>query len=270
VNKTLTEIIPFAKGSLYLFGAISGHGKSTLSANVTYSLTQEKKKVLVISNEEQQKDVLARVACLNLGLDFNMWRNMKMGGDRLKVDVEIDRIMPYVTVVDMSRSRTTDSAEGVIKILDDAIIHDYAAVIIDYFQNIRRSSENALAKPYDVLLLIRDYLNGYVVRAPFPVILLAQLHPLSKAKGNTTFEERIKGCKAIYEAASTAIEILREKQESGPDESSFLVAKDRFGHEGWEIPCKFFRGRYLEKPINELTPQSDVPAPKSEANVVKS
>ena len=48
INKALTAAVPFTRENLYLMCAYSGHGKSTIAANISYALWKEEKKTLVI------------------------------------------------------------------------------------------------------------------------------------------------------------------------------------------------------------------------------
>jgi hypothetical protein len=83
-----------------------------------------------------------------------------------------------------------------------------------------------------------------------PVVLFAQLMPLPPQSTSRQFEARIKWCRGIYEAATTAIEIVRVKSvtsASGKTESKslFVIDKDRFGMADTCIECSFDKGRYV-------------------------
>jgi len=67
INEELTKAIPFTRENLYLICAYTGSGKSTVAANISYPLWKQGKKILVISNEESEQDILFRVSCLDLG-----------------------------------------------------------------------------------------------------------------------------------------------------------------------------------------------------------
>src|SRR5271156_1933425 len=86
VNDSLTDAIPFTRENLYLFCAYTGSGKSTVAANISYPLWKQEKKTLVISNEESKQDILFRVACLEIGLNFNDYKKGLMSNeDMLRV-----------------------------------------------------------------------------------------------------------------------------------------------------------------------------------------
>jgi replicative DNA helicase len=243
INEGLTAVIPFARGSLYLLGGVSGHGKSTTAANVSYPLWKLGKKVLVLANEEEEQNVYARIACLDLGLDFNSWRNNTMVKEnRTRVDLLIPEVMRFVDVTGTDAVGMTTTIEGIKKILEQAKFSDYSCILIDYLQNISASVDNPSLERQNVLYLVKDYLNEFVKNANMPVVLFAQLYPLPPNSIDREFEKRIKWCKGIYEAATTVIEIARIK---GKEKTIFVIDKDRFGMADFEVECKWVAGRYI-------------------------
>ena len=83
INDALSATVPFTRENLYLICAYTGSGKSTVAANITYPLWKQKKKTLVISNEESKQDILFRIACLELGLNFNDYKKGQMPNEDL-------------------------------------------------------------------------------------------------------------------------------------------------------------------------------------------
>lgn len=273
VNEALTREIPLNKGCLYLVGGVSGQGKTTLAANVAHTLVSQEKKILYISNEETEKDILARVACLNLRLEFNLWRTDRLPGlDHDLVDKEIIKVMKYIHVIDVeNKKNVTTTLEGFQRVMEGTKTSDYSCVIIDYWSNIKLSVDDPYATDLQVLTRARDFLEKFIPEAQMPVVLLAQLWPL-KSKDPMTFQNRLMGCKAIYQVAAYAIEIVRQKKKDKPDETFFMIAKNRFGSEGIEIPTLFSKGRYLNVPIEEIIRNQQeqvvaVPAEKSKSEI---
>ena len=78
INPALSAAIPFTRENMYLICAYTGNGKSTIAANISHPLWKEGKKTLVISNEEPQQDVMYRIACLELGYNFNDYQKGTM------------------------------------------------------------------------------------------------------------------------------------------------------------------------------------------------
>ncbi len=245
INDSLTKAIPLVRENLYLFAAYTGSGKSSTAANISYPLWKQGKKVLIISNEETQKDVISRIACLEAGINFqSVIRGEITKMEEMSYVVHIPSIKQHVIVISAEDPRTT-RLEGMKNILDAARNEDFAAIIIDYFQLIKYSEQFPNKEPYKVMMEFKDYLNGYVKTATAPVIMFAQLWSLSKrpAKG-TELDSRLKECASIQDGASVVVEIVPNFQESTTD---FLVCKDRFfGRKGEKLTCPYQKGRFLD------------------------
>jgi replicative DNA helicase len=245
INDSLTKAIPLVRENLYLFAAYTGSGKSSTAANISYPLWKQGKKVLIISNEETQKDVVSRIACLEAGVNFqSVIRGEITKMEEMSYVVHIPNIKQHVIVVSAEDPRTT-RLEGMKNLLEAAKNEDFSAIIIDYFQLIKYSSEHPNKEPYKVMMEFKDYLNAYVKTSNAPVIMFAQLWSLSKrpAKG-TELDSRLKECASIQDGASVVVEIVPNFQESTSD---FLICKDRFfGRKGDKLTCQYSKGRYLD------------------------
>jgi hypothetical protein len=161
---------------------------------------------------------------------------------RMRVDRLIPTVEKFVHVLGTDEQKRVSTMEGLQTVLEAVKDSDYSCVMIDYFQNISSSIEMPSLERQQVLYHMRDYLNAYVTRAKMPVVLFVQLMPLPPNSQSRQFESRIKWCRGIYEAATTAIEIVRIKSEN---KSMFVIDKDRFGMADTSIECKFEFGRYV-------------------------
>lgn len=243
VNDPLTAVIPFTRENLYLICAYSGNGKSTIAANISYPLWKQGKKVLVISNEEPKQDILFRIGCLDLGLNFNDYKKGRMPMDQqTKVAQTFLEIAEYVKILDVNyKEGLTTKVEGVKNALS-AISHaDYSCVMIDYFQLVKFSVEKPNDKTYNILNDFRIWLGRYIKGCSVPVVIFAQLHSLSKR--GKDLDSRIKDCPTIYETATVAIEVVPNFDDQTSD---FIIDKDRFGMAGKRIVCGFSKGRYVK------------------------
>lgn len=251
INESLTAAIPFTRENLYLMCAFTGNGKSTAAANITYPLLKQKKKILVISNEEPAHDILLRIACLELGFNFNDYKKGMMPKEQQLLAIGLfEEIGKYVHVIDVSfKNGFTSKVECVKNAMEQAKTADYACILIDYFQNIKQSANDTTRKAYDVLNDFRSFLNVYIKSSNAPVVLFVQLYSQSKrqAKGHD-IDTRIKECSAIVEPATVIIEMIPNFEESNTE---FIIHKDRFGRTGTRLICPFERGRYLK----QLTPE---------------
>jgi len=244
INDALSASVPFTRENLYLFCAYTGSGKSTVAANITHPLWKQKKKTLVISNEESKQDILFRVSCLELGLNFNDYKKGNMSNeDILKVVQLFPEISNYVKVLDVTyQDGITTKIEGIKKALESVKKEEsYSCVMIDYFQLIKYSLKDSKKTAYDNLNDLRVWLGQYIKSSTMPVVLFAQLYSISKKGGAKDIDTRIKDCTSIVEPATVIIEI----QPNWDNQTSeFIIHKDRFGRAGHKITCGFEKGRY--------------------------
>lgn len=246
INPTLSAVCPLCPGALYLVCAPSGTGKSSVAAAMAHSLYRQGKKAFVISNEETQAKVLARVACCEVGVDFQEYiqGNVPLNF-RKQVASEIKKIEPFVTVADEGLGSTTvESVEKILKQVDED--GSYACVIIDFFQRIAKSATNPLLERTHVLYDFKDMITDYAQHAKTPVVLMAQLIPLTQDELDRNVENRIKWCKGIYEAAASVIEVVKIR---GLPVSNFYIAKGRFSRADITVTCRYDHGKfsYLSK-----------------------
>jgi hypothetical protein len=246
INDSLSAAIPFTRENLYLFCALSGNGKSTVAANISWPLWKQKKKILVISNEEPEQDVLFRIAALELEADFNEYKKGRMAPEQISKCVHLCRdIAQYVKVLDVSwREGGSTKIEWVQAALDKIIGQGFSAVLIDYYQLIKDSVNDKTRSRYDVLNDFRIWLGRYIKKCEIPVCMFVQLYSLGKKGGVKDIDARIKECSAVVEPATVIIEIVPNVEDKTSD---FLIHKDRFGNQGWKITCPYHKGRFLEE-----------------------
>lgn len=246
VNEALTEVIPFTRENLYLLCAYTGSGKSTLAANIAYPLWQQGKKTLILSNEEAEEDILMRLGCLHLDLDFNDYKQNRMAvSDQAQCTALFEEIKTYVRVVDATfKDGLTTKLEGIQNALKTASDNgDYAVAIIDYFQLIKYSAADRSKKTYEVLNDLRIWLGRFIKTSNIPVVLFAQLHSQTKRQGKE-LDNRIKECPAVLEPATVVMEVIPNYDKKCSD---FLIHKNRFGGElvGRKITLGYRRGRFI-------------------------
>ncbi len=252
INEPLSATIPFTRENLYLFCAYTGSGKSTVAANITYPLFKQGKKTLVISNEESEQDVIFRIACLDLGLNFNDYKKGTMSPEnQLKVLTIFPEITKLVKVLDVTyKDGLTTKVEGIKKALEAVKKEDsYSCVLIDYFQLIKYSMIDPKKTAYENLNDLRVWLGQYIKSSTMPVVLFAQLYSVSKKGGAKDIDTRLKDCTAIVEPATVIIEVVPNFE---AQTSEFIVHKDRFGRAGNRIVCGFEKGRYVKISSDEI------------------
>jgi len=230
--------------NLYFICAYFCNGKSTVAANISYPLWQQGKKILIISNEESKQDVLFRISCLHLGLNFNDYKKGRMDITTIKSVIALFPVISgFVKIKDVNyRDGFTTKSEGVNNLLETIKDADYSCVMIDYYQLIKYSSADKSADSYRVLDDLRIWLGQYIKRANLPVVLFAQLHSIGK-RNNKDLDSRIKDCPVIYEPSTVVIEVIPNFDEMSSD---FIIHKDRFGLAGKHIMCGFEKGRFID------------------------
>jgi archaellum biogenesis ATPase FlaH len=252
INDALSATVPFTRENFYLFCAYTGSGKSTVAANITYPLWKQGKKTLVITNEESQHDVLFRISCLELGLNFNDFKKgLMQNEDIMRVIALFPEISKYVKVLDVNyQDGLTTKVEGIKKALEAVKKEDsYSCVMIDYFQLIKYSIKDSKKTAYENLNDLRVWIGQYIKGSTMPVVMFAQLYSISKKGGAKDIDTRIKDCSAIVEPATVIIEVVPNFESQT---SSFVIHKDRFGRAGHKIECGFEKGRYIVLSQEEL------------------
>lgn len=245
ITPNLTKLVPLYYPNLILVGALTGSGKTTASANIVHRLLQDKKKVLIISNEELVLDIYTRIACLDLDLNIN---------DRLTFTEEqhslirskIPEIGEYVRVVDSeydSNCDLTSSIEG-MRILFEHVSKEkiWDCIIIDYYQKVTKSQYSNPTVHHNILQEFTLLLDKFYKVCHAPVIVMCQLHP-SKTD-DTGFESRIKLGKSIVVSSTFAVEIESDKANF---ETKWTCHKGRWGNQGTKVVTTWSKGKFQDK-----------------------
>jgi replicative DNA helicase len=210
IDAEFSKQVPLTTDQLYLIGGKSKQGKSTWSANVVHSLAKQGRKSLVISNEESTTDVLSRVACLDLGLNFNKDKlGQTSASDRERVTRRILQVAEMVHVVGKEQAATY-TLEVVKQLLELSLAEDYAAILLDYFQVVNQSLDDPSLGYYNVLANLSTYLGSFVKRSKAPLVVFAQLKPETKDGGD--FKNRLEHCKNIFNVATHIFELSKDKE----------------------------------------------------------
>ncbi|MBX7232056.1 MAG: AAA family ATPase [Bdellovibrionales bacterium] len=237
----LSHGVSLTRKSLTMIGAPSGEGKSNVSANATYSMALQGKRVLVISNEELASDIYNRVTCLMKGWTYN--DHGKFTEEQIKIFNDYYEILrTKITVIDHTMAPTT-TIEGIDKIFEDLKSDStkYDLIIIDYYQNVDSSSLNKKVDIYEAQTRFANALDKFKNIYPAPILLLAQVAKETK-KDQRSFKERIEGRKIIYNKATVAIELVTDHAEC---RTEWIFHKSRFGRSGVRVSTGWDRGLYV-------------------------
>jgi hypothetical protein len=268
LNPTISQDIVAAPGSLIVIPSMTNNGKSTLTAHIAEALVNENKRVLILSNEEKEEDVRARVSCLRTKVSFGDYKTSKCKMEEIeKVLLDGESLANSGRLVVISPKNETDAykvttVDGVMTTLNKAK-NNFDAVIIDYYTNVNMS-EFGTIEPWHVNNRLASELNIFKDTAPFPIIAMAQCEGIRNEKkvedkGQLDFENnhvmyRWKGGKSILIYATDIIELVKDFNNS----CSYLWAhKVRFSHGNllrkYQLPFDKKMQRFLE----EWTPEFD-------------
>lgn len=249
INPALSAVCPLCPGAVYLMGAASGTGKSSTTAALAHGLFTQGLKTFIISNEETEAKILARIACIELEIDFNLYIQDKLPSSyRKQVAHKILEIEPFITVMDDPIASTTiEKIESILQEVDRS--GNYSCVVVDFLQRINKSTTVPGIERTDALYRFKDSITDYAQHAKTPVVVMTQLVPLSSDETERNVETRIKWARGIYEAAASVIEIIKIK---GIPVSNFYVAKGRFSKAELTVSCKYQNGKFIHISKNEL------------------
>ena len=260
INPALSAMCPLCPGAVYLMGAASGTGKSTTTAAIAHGLYTQGLNTFIISNEETEAKILARIACIELSIDFNLYVQDKLPPNfRRQIAQKIVEIEPFVTVMDDPIASTTlEKIDAVLQEVNSS--KRYSCVIVDFLQRINKSTIVPSIERTDALYRFKDLITDYAQHAKVPVVVMTQLIPLSSDESERNFETRIKFCKGFMESAAAAIEIIKVK---GIPVSTFYVAKGRFSKAEISISCRYENGRFIyvsKKDVQDIKDRAQIDA----------
>lgn len=275
LNEKISKHFIAAPGSLIVIPSMTNNGKSTLTAHIAEAMVNQAKKVLILSNEEKEEDVRARISCLRTKVSFGDYKTNKCTTDEIeKVLDDAEFLSKDAKLVVISPKNESDAykvttVKGVMNTLEKAR-GKFDAVIIDYYTNVN-ISEVGTQDPWTVNNALASELNVFKDSSPFPIIAMAQCESLRNEKNKQELDDadfeaqhpmyRWKGGKSIIIYATDIIELKKDFENS----RSYLYAhKVRFGH------GDLLRGHvlYFDKKMqrfSEWTPQIDAQVTASKA-----
>lgn len=230
-------VISFHRKSLITFLAPTGMGKSTLTANIVRHVisqvnpvTNHRRRVLVLTNEEAAFDVYGRVCCLINGWHYVSHSEFTQPQiEKLKnfmVNAKIHGVMQVIDDAFGGSKGATTTLEGIVNIFDRIVAEgiEYDAIIIDYYQNISGSKLDASLEPWKIQEKLMLALDQYKNRISAPIVLMAQVKKPEK-NGDTYLEPRLTGSKQLITKSTDVLEIFPNFETY---ETEWLVHKSRF------------------------------------------
>jgi hypothetical protein len=241
LNHQVSKDFVSAPGSLIVIPSMTNNGKSTLTAHIAEAIANDNKRVLVLSNEEKEEDVRARVSCLRTNISFGDYKTSKLDEGQINTVLDdVDLLAEHGQLVVISPKNEADAykvttVRGVMATLENAK-GKFDTVLLDYYTNVNMSEFGAI-EPWHVNNRLASELNIFKDSAPFPIIAMAQCESIRtekkiEDKGSLDFDSnhpmyRWKGGKGIITYATDIIELVKDFDNS----CSFLFAhKVRFSH----------------------------------------
>lgn len=241
LNQNISKHFIAAPGSLIVVPSMTNNGKSTLTAHIAEAMLSKDKKVLILSNEEKEEDVRARISCIRKAISFGDYKTAKCTSEQINEildDAEYlaqDGKLVVISPKDEVDAYKVTTVKGVMTTLEKAK-KKFDAVILDYYTNVNMS-ETGSRDPWHVNNQLATELNIFKDTAPFPIIAMAQCEGIRsdkkvEDKGSLDFDSnhpmyRWKGGKSILIYATDIIELTKDFENS----RSYLYAhKVRFGH----------------------------------------
>jgi hypothetical protein len=243
IFEAMSDFVQLSAGSLALFCAATGTGKSTLTANVAKGLIDAGRRVLIIVNEEENDDVGVRISCLDLNISIHKYK-IKGGLTEAQREEVITNMVQLsrnnVTICGLDfegDSRITTSPEGMKALLTRAA-GKFDAIIVDYYQNVNISIAQPGLRAHEANEMFANDLDYFKNNVGCPILLMAQIR-----RGDAPYKERLEGRRLILNKCTDIFELKTEKEYS---RSTLIVHKDRWlGNQGDERFIGYRGGKYV-------------------------
>jgi len=256
INDEFRKLVPFFRKNLILIAGDTGDGKSTTVGNIIHSTITKKNpatgktgRVLVLSNEEAAEDFYNRVTCIQKGWKYTNHSDFtdeqrKTFRDFIPIWAKDGRLTVIGDVYQGVPGWTT-TIEGIEMIFQN-LLRDgehYDAILIDYYQNVKRSKINPRLDEYKCQEKLCDILDQMKMRYPAPIVIMAQMKRLTSEDDTTPFNVRLKGAKMLCDKTTFTCELIPERKYL---RSKWTVWKSRFNEAvGQSIYTGYDRGRFV-------------------------
>lgn len=248
ICKTLTDAIALSPQDYVFIGGLYGNGKSSVAANIVMPIIEAGKKVLYLSTEESQNEIIKRHMALLLNIDYNNERKWS-AKERLMCFEKYRKYVDKLVIIDYLyenadgvKSEIT-SIEGLENVLNCVEFEGFDLIVVDYLSKISNSLTNPALQPYTIIDCAAKFLEEYNKRVRVPIVAFGQLH-VAKDE-NQDFKDRIRGSKSIGEYVTTAIEIDTDKEADITNLICHKLRKTPPNFSG-RVALRFDKGKYRE------------------------
>jgi energy-coupling factor transporter ATP-binding protein EcfA2 len=268
LNKSVSEHIVIAPGSLVAIASMTNNGKSTFVAHMAEALIETGEVVLILSNEETESDVRARVSCLRTGVSFGDYKANKCNEDDIyKVLDDAQKLVNEQRLIVISSKNEEEAyrvttVDGVISTLK-SVNNKVSCAILDYYNNVNVSDFGSV-EPWHVNNKLASELNIIKGSLSFPIVVMAQCEGIKtdkkvEDKGGLDFDSnhpmyRWKGGKNLLIYATDIIELVKDFDNS---RSYLFTHKVRFGHGFLRRLHVLPFDKKMQRFLDKMTPEWD-------------
>lgn len=251
-------------GRLYLFGARTSDGKTTMAAQLGITIATEQKRVLLFSLEMDNLTMAERLAvrearrekrdmfAWNPTVGAEAYNALVAGARRLSGRPLLLCDRPGLTLADVRGYCALERMRGGL----DLVIVDHAQIVAS--ERVKGDKDRGR---YLELRLIAEGLREMAKEWRIPVVLMAQMNPVSAERKNKRPKlSEIRESNDMGNTADAAVLIYQERNENTDeiDSTELIVAKNRHGRRGTVVVG--FEGalhNFAEPTTALAPPQSD-------------
>jgi len=236
INEEVTKSVPIVRGKVYVVASYSGGCKTTTCTNIADPLLKQNEKVLWITNEHSEEDIVMRIACLREGLNFNDYLkgNMPIHKQREALG-HFKNIRSNLKVASLIKDNTLS---GLMWMTTQ--VNEFSCVLVDHV-SIEDKEEivNGLA-----------YLEACKKQYKSDVVVPAIILFVNTPKYDPTIPgEFIKTMDFLNIESDVILEVAPSQPSVGVDMGvNIVVHKNILGPKKFKIELAFNDGKYVSKP----------------------
>lgn len=228
VNRKLWGI---KKRGLTLIGARTSHGKSAMALQIAFDLAMQRKKVLFLSLEMTNVEMVERLFCYDQQVDNYALLTGHFEKYRDKYDAFVERIHKMPLILSDCIGKNWEDIDKIVS--GENSLPD--CIIVDYIQAIKSTKKNLKESIDDYILHFREM----AIRHNFAALLCSQINRESQdEKDKSPKLHHLKNSGALEEIAD-AIILLWWKYKTTHDETkkneyTIFIEKNRNGRTGYK------------------------------------
>lgn len=226
INYEVTKSVPMIQGGVYVVGSFSGAGKSTVCANIALPLLQQGEKVLWVSSEHTEADTTMRMACLEVGLNFNDYLKGNMPEYKQREAMALFKRIKTGLIV---RKYEADDFPSLMRWSIDM---KHSCVLVDHVapEDVK-NIEKAISQ-------LRKHKEDGSEEVPAVVLFI------NSTRRNKTTETFMSGVDCLNIDPDVVLEVVPNVINR---EVSIIIHKNNMGPHGYRINLRFVNGMYVPK-----------------------